>query len=76
MQFAILIFYFERGIINISNEREVIKMTIVEFYEWAKENGVENYEIGNYYYNGYGQMDIGDYEIDHKLKRVTTEFEC
>jgi hypothetical protein len=51
-------------------------MTIAEFYEWAKENGVENYEIGNYYYNGYGQMDIGDYEIDHKLKRVTTEFEC
>jgi hypothetical protein len=51
-------------------------MTIAEFYEWAKENGIENYEVGNYYYNGYGQMDINDYDIDHKLKRVTTEFEC
>jgi len=51
-------------------------MTIKEFYEWAKENGVENYEMGNYYYSGYGEMRVDNYEIDHKLKRVTTEFEC
>ena len=26
-----------------------------ELINTAKENGVENYEMGNYYYNGYGK---------------------
>ena len=51
-------------------------MTIKEFYEWAIEHGYENYEMGNYFYNGYEKITIDYFEADKELKRVTTDYEC
>lgn len=51
-------------------------MTVKEFYQYMKENGAEDYEMGNWYYSGYGKDKKSDWEIDHKHKRVTTEYEC
>lgn len=51
-------------------------MTVKEFYEYMVKNGAENYEMGNYYYNGYGKDHADDWEIDHEKKKVTTDYEC
>ncbi len=51
-------------------------MTVKEFYEYMVKQGAENYEMGNYYYNGYGEYKEDYWEIDHENKKVTTDFEC
>ena len=51
-------------------------MTVKEFYEYMVKNGAEDYEMGNWYYDGYGKDDISEWEIDHENKRVVTDYEC
>ena len=48
-------------------------MTIKEFYQWAKENNVEDYDIMTYGDAGGGEyhIDSGDLEIDDTNKEVT-----
>lgn len=48
-------------------------MTIKEFYQWAKENNVEDYDIVAYGDAGGGRyhIDSGDFEIDDVRKEVT-----
>ena len=48
-------------------------MTIKEFYQWAKENDVEDYDIMAYGDAGGGEyhIDSGDLEIDDTNKEVT-----
>ena len=48
-------------------------MTIKEFYQWAKENNVEDYDIMAYGVAGGWEyhIDSGDIEIDDIRKEVT-----
>ena len=48
-------------------------MTIKEFYQWAEENNVEDYDIMAYGDAGGGEyhIDSGDLEIDDTNKEVT-----
>ena len=48
-------------------------MTIKEFYQWAKENNVEGYDIMAYGDADGGEyhIDSGDIEIDDVRKEVT-----
>ena len=51
-------------------------MTVKEFYEYMKEKGAENYEMGNDYYDGYGANDVKDWYIDEEEEQVYTKYEC
>lgn len=51
-------------------------MTVKEFYEYMVKNSAEEYEMGNWYYDGYGRLDPTDWDINHDKKQVTTDFEC
>ena len=51
-------------------------MTVKEFYEWAVKNGVEDYKMVNWYWNGKGDYSVEDWEINEKDKEVSTNFEC
>jgi hypothetical protein len=51
-------------------------MTIKELYEWAKENGAENYELLNYFYHGKGEYQTHWFDINHEEKEIYTNFEC
>lgn len=45
-------------------------MTINELYEWAKNNGVEGYEITTTHDTGMGTCVIYEVYINHKNKEV------
>lgn len=51
-------------------------MTIKEFYEWAKEKGIEDYKMVNAYWDGEGDYTPDEWDIDEKEKKVYTVFEC
>lgn len=47
-------------------------MTIKELYDWAKKQGIEDYDIclaGNDW--GYGYINECDIEINHERKEIT-----
>lgn len=52
-------------------------MTIKDLYDWAIENGVEDYDLmcayadGGGFYSGSRSSCLGDIEIDHSRKEVT-----
>lgn len=52
-------------------------MTIKEFYEWAVENGIEDYEMKNDDYDpeGYAYTPE-DWVIEKSTKSVWTSWEC
>lgn len=45
-------------------------MTPTELYEWAKENGVEDYDIVTTHFTGMGTCLIFETYIDHEKKEV------
>ena len=45
-------------------------MTLTELYEWAKENGVEDYDIVTIHDTGMGTCLISETYIDHEKKEV------
>lgn len=45
-------------------------MTPTELYEWAKENGVEDYDIVTCHDTGMGASLISETYIDHEKKEV------
>lgn len=51
-------------------------MTIKEFYEWAVKNGIEDYKMVNWYWNGEGDYSVEDWKINEEGKEVFTNFEC
>jgi len=51
-------------------------MTVKEFYEWAKEQGVEDYKMVNHFCVGTGEYIPDIWIIDDKKKEIATEFEC
>lgn len=52
------------------------KLSIKDLYNWAVENGVEDYALVNYYYDGKGNYAVDDFEIDREEKEVYSNFEC
>lgn len=52
------------------------KISIKDLYNWAVENGVEDYALVNYYsVNGKENYKINDFEIDKAEKEVYSFFE-
>lgn len=51
-------------------------MTIKEFYEWAVQNGIENFKMANDGFYGIGEYTEEDWRVVKEEQTVYTDWEC